>query len=191
MMADGPHGIRKQIESTDTVGAFGSVKATAFPTASLLACSFDRDLIRLMGKHLAIEAKANEVNMILGPGINMKRSPLCGRNFEYFSEDPYLAGELASSYVRAIEDEGIGTSVKHFFCNNQEKRRFTIDSIVDERALREIYLKAFERVIKEKPASVMASYNKINGFYAVESPILKSILRNEWKYEGIVVSDWG
>jgi len=191
MMADGPHGIRKQLESTDTLGISGSVKATAFPTASLTACSFDRDLIAKMGELLAIEAKANEVNMILGPGINMKRSPLCGRNFEYFSEDPYLAGELAASYVSSIEAEGIGTSVKHFFCNNQEKRRFTIDSIVDERALREIYLRAFERVIKENPASVMASYNKINGHYAVESPILKSILRSEWKYDGIVVSDWG
>jgi len=191
MMADGPHGIRKQLESTDTLGLSGSVKATAFPTASLTACSFDRDLIAKMGKALATEAKANEVNMILGPGINMKRSPLCGRNFEYFSEDPYLAGELASAYVSSIEAEGIGTSVKHFFCNNQEKRRFTIDSVVDERALREIYLKAFERVIKENPASVMASYNKINGVYAVESPVLKSILRNEWKYDGIVVSDWG
>jgi len=191
MMTDGPHGIRKQIESTDNLGISGSVKATAFPTASLTACSFDRELVAKMGKLLAIEAKSNEVNMILGPGINMKRSPLCGRNFEYYSEDPYLAGELASSYVRAVEDEKVGTSVKHFFCNNQEKGRFTLDSIVDERALREIYLKAFERVAIEKPASFMASYNKINGYYATESPILKSILRNEWKYDGVVVSDWG
>ncbi len=191
MMTDGPHGIRKQLESMDTIGISGSVKATAFPTASLTACSFDRELIAKMGELLAIEAKTNEVNMILGPGINMKRTPLCGRNFEYYSEDPYLAGEMGSAYVRAIESEGIGTSVKHFFCNNQERRRFTIDSVVDERTLREIYLKAFERVIEEKPASVMAGYNKINGIYAAESPILKTILRNEWEYEGIVVSDWG
>ena len=191
MMTDGPHGIRKQIKSTDNLGISGSVKATAFPTASLMACSFDRKLIAKMSKLLAIEAKSNEVNMVLGPGINMKRSPLCGRNFEYFSEDPFLAGEIGAAYVRAMEDEGVGTSVKHFFCNNQERRRFTLDSIVDERALREIYLKAFERVTQENPASIMASYNKINGHYATESPVLKSILRNEWKYEGVVISDWG
>lgn len=191
MMTDGPHGLRKQIESTDNLGISGSIQATAFPTASLTACSFDRNLMSKMGELLAIEAQSNEVNIILGPGINMKRSPLCGRNFEYFSEDPYLAGEMGASFVRAIEDRGVGTSVKHFFCNNQEKNRFTIDSIVDERAMREIYLKAFERVVKENPATIMASYNKINGFYATENSILKSIVRNEWKYEGVIVSDWG
>ncbi|MBN2299979.1 MAG: glycoside hydrolase family 3 C-terminal domain-containing protein [Acholeplasmataceae bacterium] len=191
MMTDGPHGLRKQVESTDALGISGSVKATAFPTASLTACSFDRELIATMAELIAIEAKANEVNMVLGPGINMKRSPLCGRNFEYFSEDPFLAGELGAAYVRAMEDQNIGTSVKHFFCNNQEKNRFTIDCIVDDRALREIYLKAFKRVIKENPGSVMASYNKINGFYATESPVLSDMLRNEWQYEGVVVSDWG
>jgi len=191
MMADGPHGLRKQYASTDNLGVMGSVPATCFPTASLTACSFDRNLLAKMGKLIAQEAKANQVQVVLGPGINMKRTPLCGRNFEYFSEDPYLAGELAASFVRAIEDEGVGTSVKHFFANNQESYRFTIDAVVDERALREIYLRAFERVIKENPATVMASYNKINGFYATEHPYLNKILRKEWGYYGVVVSDWG
>ncbi len=191
MMADGPHGLRKQIESTDNLGAKGSFPSTCFPTASLTACSFDKDLLKDMGHLMAQEAKALGVQVILGPGINMKRSPLCGRNFEYFSEDPHLAGELAAHFVRAIEDQGVGTSVKHFFANNQEKFRFTSDSIVDERALREIYLKAFERVIKENPATVMASYNKINGTYATEHPYLTQILRKEWNYYGVVVSDWG
>ncbi|MDD3107494.1 MAG: glycoside hydrolase family 3 N-terminal domain-containing protein, partial [Bacilli bacterium] len=170
MMADGPHGLRKQHESNDNLGVMGSIKATCFPTASLTACSFDRSVLSRMGRLMAKEAKAQQVNVILGPGINIKRTPLCGRNFEYFSEDPYLAGELGASIVRAIEDEGVGTSVKHFFSNNQERYRFTIDAIVDERALHEIYLKAFERVVKENPATVMASYNKINGHYATEHP---------------------
>jgi beta-glucosidase len=191
MMADGPHGLRKQYEATDNLGVKGSIPATCFPTASLTACSFDKTLLKRMGYLMAQEAKAHQVNIILGPGINMKRSPLCGRNFEYFSEDPFLAGELGAAFVRAIEDEGVGTSVKHFFANNQERYRFTIDAIVDERALREIYLKAFERVIKENPATVMASYNKINGYYATEHPYLNKILRKEWGYYGVVVSDWG
>jgi beta-glucosidase len=191
MMADGPHGLRKQLESTDTTGIGGSVKSTCFPTASLTACSFDRNLIARMAKLIALEAQTNQVNIILGPGINIKRSPLCGRNFEYFSEDPFLAGELGASFVRSMESQGTGTSIKHFFCNNQEKYRFTADSVVDERAMREIYLKAFERVIKENPATIMASYNKINGIYATEHPVLKEILRKEWGYQGVVVSDWG
>jgi beta-glucosidase len=191
LMTDGPHGLRKQIDVEDHLGKSGSVKATAFPTASLTASSFDRKLIAEMAKAIAIEAKTHQVHMVLGPAMNIKRSPLCGRNFEYFSEDPYLTGELAAAYVAAMEKEGVGTSVKHFFCNNQEKNRFFVDSIVDERTLREIYLKAFERVVKEQPASVMASYNKINGFYGTESPIIHQILRKEWGYQGIVVSDWG
>ncbi len=191
MMADGPHGLRKQYESKDNLGVQGSMPATCFPTASLTACSFDKKLLARMGKLMALEAKEKKVQVILGPGINMKRSPLCGRNFEYFSEDPYLAGELGAAMVRAIEDEGVGTSVKHFFANNQERYRFTIDAIVDERALHEIYLRAFERVIKENPATVMASYNKINGYYATEHPFLNKILRKEWGYYGVVVSDWG
>ena len=191
MMADGPHGLRKQYESTDNLGVMGSVPATCFPTASLVACSFDRNLLAKMGKLIATEARAQQVNIVLGPGINIKRSPLCGRNFEYFSEDPYLTGELAASYVRAVEDLGVGTSVKHFFANNQERYRFTIDSIVDERALREIYLRAFERVCRENPATVMASYHKIDGHYAPEHPYLNKLLRKEWGYYGVVVSDWG
>lgn len=190
MMADGPHGLRKQYDAKDNLGVLGSIPSTCFPSASLTACSFDPALLKSMGKHMAIEAKKEKVNIILGPGINMKRSPLCGRNFEYFSEDPYLAGELASAFVRGVEDEGVGTSVKHFFANNQEKNRFFIDSIVDERALREIYLKAFERVVKENPATVMASYNKINGFYATEHPYIQKVLRKEWGFKGVVVSDW-
>lgn len=191
MMADGPHGLRKQYASDDNLGAKGSMPSTCFPTASLTACSFDKELLAHMGKLMAIEAKEKQVQIILGPGINMKRSPLCGRNFEYFSEDPYLAGELGAAMVRAIEGEGVGTSVKHFFANNQERYRFTIDAIVDERALHEIYLRAFERVVKENPATVMASYNKINGFYATEHPYLNRVLRKEWNYYGVVVSDWG
>jgi beta-glucosidase len=191
MMADGPHGLRKQYESKDNLGVMGSIPATCYPTASLTACSFDKKLMHDLGKLLATEAKANQVNILLGPAINMKRSPLCGRNFEYFSEDPYLTGELAAELVKSIESSGVGTSVKHFFANNQEKNRFFIDSIVDERALREIYLKAFERVVKENPATLMASYNKINGRYATEHHYLSKILRKEWGYYGVVVSDWG
>jgi beta-glucosidase len=191
LMTDGPHGLRKQVDVKDHLGKNGSIPSTCFPTASLLACSFDRNLLNEVGKSIAHEAKTNQVHMVLGPGINIKRSPLCGRNFEYFSEDPYLTGELAAAYVRGVEDEGIGTSVKHFFCNNQEKNRFFIDSIVDERTMHEIYLSAFKRVIKENPASVMASYNKINGFYGTESPVICDILRKEWGFKGIVVSDWG
>jgi beta-glucosidase len=191
MMSDGPHGLRKQYQSKDNLGVFGSIPATCFPTASLLACSFDKKLLNHMGELIAKEAKANDVNIVLGPGINMKRSPLCGRNFEYYSEDPYLAGELGSSFVLGVENQGVGTSVKHFFANNQEKNRFFINSVVDERALREIYLKAFERVVKNNPATVMASYNKINGYYATEHPYLQKILRKEWGYYGVVVSDWG
>ncbi|MDX9692069.1 MAG: glycoside hydrolase family 3 C-terminal domain-containing protein, partial [Acholeplasmataceae bacterium] len=191
LMTDGPHGLRKQNDVKDHLGKSGSIPSTCFPTASLLACSFDKKLIKDVGKHIAIEAKTNNVHMVLGPGINIKRSPLCGRNFEYFSEDPYLTGELAASYVRGIEDEGVGTSVKHFFCNNQEKNRFFVDSIVDERTMHEIYLKAFKRVVDENPASIMASYNKINGFYGTESPIINDVLRKEWGFKGIVVSDWG
>ncbi|MBE0700385.1 MAG: glycoside hydrolase family 3 C-terminal domain-containing protein, partial [Acholeplasmataceae bacterium] len=191
MMADGPHGLRKQVTSTDNLGVMGSIEATAFPTASLSACSFDRKLVAKMAELIAIEAQSQDVNIVLGPAINIKRTPLCGRNFEYFSEDPYLTGELGAAYVRAMEDMGTGTSVKHFFCNNQEKNRFFIDSIVDERAMHEIYLSAFKNVVKEQPASIMASYNKINGYYGTEHPILKHIVRNDWKYQGLIVSDWG
>jgi beta-glucosidase len=191
MMTDGPHGLRKQNVSSDNLGLLGSVPATCFPTASLLACSFDRKVLSRLGELMAKEAKAQKVNIVLGPGINMKRSPLCGRNFEYYSEDPFLAGHLAKHFVRSMEKNGVGTSVKHFFANNQETNRFFVDSIVDERALREIYLKAFREVIKENPATLMTSYNKINGYHGTEHPYLKKILRDEWKYDGVLVSDWG
>lgn len=191
LMTDGPHGIRLQVDMNDTIGAKGSVKTTCYPTASLTACSFDRNLLKKLGENIAKEALHFGVQMVLGPGINIKRTPLCGRNFEYFSEDPLLSGELGAAYVRGVEDMHVGTSVKHFICNNQEKNRFTIDSIVDERALHEIYYKGFKRVLKENPASMMASYNKLNGTYMTEHPMLKDIVRKEWKYEGVLVSDWG
>jgi beta-glucosidase len=191
LMTDGPHGVRKQISNHDNTGKEGSVVATCFPTASLTACSFDRQVLKKLGMALTKECKYYGVQMILGPGMNIKRNPLNGRNFEYFSEDPFLSGELAASFVRTVEDQGVGTSVKHFIVNNQETNRFTIDSIVDERALHEIYYKNFKRVIDENPASIMASYNKMNGIYLTEHPILKDVVRKSWKYKGLIVSDWG
>lgn len=191
LMTDGPHGIRLQVDMNDTIGAKGSVKTTCYPTASLTACSFDRNLLKKLGENIAKEALHFGVQMVLGPGINIKRTPLCGRNFEYFSEDPLVSGELGAAYVRGVEDMHVGTSVKHFICNNQEKNRFTIDSIVDDRALNEIYYKGFQRVLKENPASMMASYNKLNGIYMTEHPMLKDMVRKDWKYQGVIVSDWG
>ncbi|MFA5719556.1 MAG: glycoside hydrolase family 3 C-terminal domain-containing protein [Acholeplasmataceae bacterium] len=189
--ADGPHGLRKQLKMNDSMGQFNSHIATSFPTASLTSCSFDRALIKQMATLIAKEAKALNVHVVLGPGINIKRSPLCGRNFEYFSEDPLLSGLMGASFIRGLEDEGVGASVKHFFANNQEQYRYTINSVIDKRALREIYLKPFELALKEKPATMMTSYNKVNGIYTNEHPILKDIVRNEWGYEGVLVSDWG
>jgi beta-glucosidase len=190
MMADGPHGLRKQINDSDNLGLNGSLKATCFPAASLVACSWDPSVVMIMATSIAKEAKASQINIVLGPGINIKRSPVCGRNFEYFSEDPYLTGVMASSYIRAMEDNGVGCSVKHFCCNNQERYRFTEDSIVDARALNEIYLPAFKKCIQEKPASVMTSYNKLNGIYTTEHPYLHDILRHKWGYDGLVITDW-
>ncbi len=190
-VSDGPHGLRKQAESVKTNN--DSIKATCFPTASALACSFDPELTAKVAEAIADEALAEDVSVVLGPGVNMKRSPLCGRNFEYFSEDPYLAGTLAASYVKAMQEKGVGTSLKHYAANSQETHRMSANSAVDERALREIYLSAFERVVKEAgPASVMASYNRINGYYACENKhLLRDILKGEWGYKGVVVSDWG
>ncbi len=190
-MADGPHGIRKQVDINDTVGAKGSTNATCFPTASLMACSFDRELIKKQATLIGKEARHFGVNIVLGPGINIKRSPLCGRNFEYYSEDPKLSGEYGAEFVRGLEDQGVGATPKHFFCNNQEKHRFTVNSIVDERALHEIYLAPFKRVIAENPAQLMTSYNLINGYYAAEHPIINNLVRNRWGYQGVIVSDWG
>ena len=170
-----------------------SLPATCFPTASCLASTWDVDLIRKMGEALAEECIALNVDVLLGPGANMKRSPLGGRNFEYFSEDPYLAGEMAASLINGVQSKGVGTSLKHFAANNQEFQRFSISAEVDERTLREIYLPAFEKAVKQaKPWTVMCSYNKLNGTYASEHHhLLTEILKNEWGFEGLVVSDWG
>lgn len=193
MMTDGPHGLRKQAEAADHLGLNESIKATCFPTASALACSWNKNLIKKMGIALAKECKAEGVSIILGPGVNIKRSPLCGRNFEYYSEDPYLSGELAKNQINGTQSQGIGTSIKHFAANNQEHRRMTIDTIIDERTLREIYLASFETAIKDaKPWTVMCAYNKINGQFCSENyKLLTEILREEWGYDGFVVSDWG
>jgi beta-glucosidase len=193
MITDGPHGLRKQAGSSDHLGLNDSVPATSFPTASATACSFDPELIKRMGEALGEKCISEEVATILGPGINIKRSPLCGRNFEYFSEDPYLAGEMAAALIQGIQSKGVGTSLKHYAVNNQEAARMTVDAQVDERALREIYLAGFETAVKKaQPWTIMASYNKINGTYACANRyLLTDILRKEWGFEGLVVSDWG
>ncbi|PKM69818.1 MAG: glycosyl hydrolase [Firmicutes bacterium HGW-Firmicutes-19] len=193
MMTDGPHGLRKQKEQGDHIGINQSYPATCFPTAATTANSWDKELIGWMGEALAKECHSQHVSVLLGPGINIKRSPLCGRNFEYFSEDPFLTGELASSLVSSIERNGIGTSLKHFAANSQEYNRMISDSIVDMRALHEIYLSTFEKVVKQaKPATIMAAYNKLNGVYCCENTwLLGDILRKQWGFSGVVVSDWG
>ncbi|PUU90216.1 glycoside hydrolase family 3 protein [Halanaerobium sp.] len=193
MMADGPHGLRKQDKDADHVGINESVEAICFPTASALACSWDRDLMTKMGEALGEECQSEDVNILLGPGVNIKRSPLCGRNFEYFSEDPLLASELAANYVKGVQSLGVGTSLKHFAANNQEHRRLTVNAEIDERTLREIYLSAFERVVKEaQPWTIMCAYNRVNGTHASEHKrLLTDILKEEWGHEGFVVSDWG
>lgn len=192
MMTDGPHGLRK-VPSEPSSGDGRSVKSTCYPTAVLTACSFDRELIEEMGEAIADEALTEGVSIVLGPGVNMKRSPLCGRNFEYFSEDPYLAGEMATSFIKGVQKKGVGTSIKHFAANNQETRRWSSDSVVDERTFREIYLPAFKKAVQEaNPATVMCSYNRVNGEYASESHrLLTEILRDEWGFDGVVISDWG
>lgn len=193
MMADGPHGLRKEPKSEERASMGKSIEAICFPTASALACSWDRDLMNRMGEALGEESQTEDINILLGPGVNIKRSPLCGRNFEYFSEDPLLASELAASYVRGVQSMGVGTSLKHFAANNQEHRRLTVDAQIDERTLREIYLAAFEKVVKEaQPWTVMCAYNKVNGTHASENKyLLTDILKEEWGHQGFVVSDWG
>lgn len=193
MLSDGPHGVRRQGEGQDHLGINASRPATAFPTASATACSWDVELLHRIGDALGVEARALGVDVLLGPGINIKRSPLCGRNFEYFSEDPLLSGELGAAWVRGLQRHGVGASVKHFAANNQETDRMRVSAEVDERTLREIYLRAFERIVKTAaPASVMASYNAINGTLVSENEwLLSQILRHEWGYDGVVVSDWG
>ncbi|MDE6047921.1 MAG: glycoside hydrolase family 3 C-terminal domain-containing protein [Anaeroplasmataceae bacterium] len=192
-LTDGPHGVRMQNNGGKDVGLKESIPATCFPTASCLACSFDEKLLYEVGKAIASECIDQEVDMLLGPGINIKRSPLCGRNFEYYSEDPYLAGKLASGFVQGVQSQNVLACLKHFACNNQEYARMVNDSIIDERALFEIYLKPFEITITEaSPKAIMCSYNKINGILASENPIpLKEILRDKFKFEGAVISDWG
>lgn len=193
MMADGPHGLRKQPEEADMLGINDSIPATSFPTAVLSACSFDEKLLKQMGRAIALEAKANKVSIVLGPGANIKRNPLCGRNFEYFSEDPYLTGKLAAAFIQGAQSLGIGTSLKHFAMNNQEYKRFSSDSIVDERTMREIYLSGFEMAVKEgKPDTVMCCYNKVNGLHGSRNKwLLTDVLRRDWGFDGLVMTDWG
>ncbi len=192
-VSDGPHGLRKQEEDVDHMGIAESIKAICFPTASAMACSWDRDLLFQVGDALGEECVAEDVAVLLGPGINMKRSPLCGRNFEYYSEDPCLAGELGTALVKGVQSHHVGTSLKHFAANNQEWRRMSISAMASERVLREIYLAAFEKVIKEaKPWTVMCSYNRINGVYSCENKwLLDDVLRKEWGFGGLVMTDWG
>lgn len=193
MVSDGPHGLRKQQGKGDHLGLNESVKSTCFPTAATTASSWDRDLLRQMGEALGEEALAEQVSVILGPGTNIKRSPLCGRNFEYFSEDPYLAGEMAAAYINGVQSKGVGTSLKHFAANSQETRRDISNSVMDERTLREIYLAPFEKAVRQsQPWTVMAAYNLLNGVYCAENEkLLDDILRKEWGFEGVVVTDWG
>ena len=190
-VSDGPHGVRRVADVNDFIA--GSLPATCFPTASCLASTWDVDLIHTMGQALAEEGIALKVDVILGPGVNMKRTPLGGRNFEYFSEDPYLAGQMAASFIAGVQSKGVGTSLKHFATNNQESARMTISAEIDERTLREIYLAAFETAVKKgKPWTVMCAYNKLNGTYGSENHrLLVDILKDEWGFEGFVVSDWG
>ena len=192
-LTDGPHGLRKKNPDSNKSSLTDSVPATCFPTAVTTACSWDEDLLFSMGEAMAEECLCERVSVILGPGVNIKRSPLCGRNFEYFSEDPLLAGKMAAALIRGIQSKNVGASLKHFAVNSQEKKRMTIDSIVDERALRETYLTAFEIAVKEaQPWTVMNSYNKVNGTYSSDNGYLQNkILRDEWGFEGVVVSDWG
>ncbi|WP_099466875.1 beta-glucosidase family protein [Konateibacter massiliensis] len=192
-LTDGPHGLRKQEGLTDNLGIYESKPAVSFPSECATAASFDRVLLKKIGETLGEEGQAENIQVLLGPGINIKRSPLCGRSFEYFSEDPLLAGELGAAYVEGVQSQGIGACVKHFLANNQETRRMTSSSEVDERTLREIYMPAFERVVKKvKPWAVMCSYNKINGTYASENrQYMTDILRKEWEFDGCVISDWG
>ncbi len=193
MVTDGPHGLRKQGGGGDHLGLGDSVPSTCFPTAAGLASSWNRELLGQVGQAIGEEAQAEQVAIVLGPGTNIKRSPLCGRNFEYFSEDPYLSSELAASHIQGVQSQNVGTSLKHFAANNQEERRMSVDTIVDERTLREIYLASFEGAVKQgEPWTVMCSYNKLNGTYTGENEyLLTDILRREWGFQGFVVSDWG
>ncbi|MCD8009444.1 MAG: glycoside hydrolase family 3 C-terminal domain-containing protein, partial [Lachnospiraceae bacterium] len=192
-LSDGPHGVRRQEGAGDQLGIHASVPATCFPTAATVANSWDPELGEAIGRYLGEEAASQGVCVLLGPGMNIKRNPLCGRNFEYFSEDPYLTGKMAAGYIRGIQSQGVGACPKHFAVNSQETRRMASDSVLDERTLREIYLTGFEIAVREaKPKAVMSSYNRVNGVYANENAhLLQEFLRDEWGYDGFVVSDWG
>lgn len=193
MVTDGPHGLRKQDDTADNLGINQSVEAVCFPSAAGIASSFDTEMMYEMGRTLGNECQAEDISILLGPAVNIKRSPLCGRNFEYFSEDPYLAGEMAQSYINGVQSQNVGTSIKHFAANNQEYKRMVISDVVDERTLREIYLPAFEIAVKKaQPRTVMCSYNKINGVYSAENKwLLDDVLRGEWGFKGYVMTDWG
>lgn len=193
MVSDGPCGLRKQDDKADHLGVNESIKAVCYPSGCLTACSFDPELLEKEGATIGDECLAENVAVILGPALNIKRSPLCGRNFEYFSEDPYLAGVISASFVKGVQSKNVGTSIKHFAVNSQEYRRMSCSSNVDERTIREIYFPAFEKTVKEgKPDTVMCSYNRINGVFASENKwLLTDVLRKEWGFEGYVVSDWG
>lgn len=193
MVSDGPHGLRKQDQAADHLGMNDSIKAVCFPAACATACTFDRELLEKMGEALGNECQAEQVSVLLGPAVNIKRSPLCGRNFEYYSEDPFLSGEIAAAFIKGVQSKHVGTSIKHFACNNQEYRRMSCSSELDERTLREIYLPSFETAVKEaQPKTVMCSYNRVNGEFASENKkLLTDILRDEWGFEGYVMSDWG
>lgn len=192
-LSDGPHGLRKQEGAQDCMGIADSRPATCFPTASALACSFDPELVERVGAAIGEEARRQGVDVVLGPGVNIKRHPLCGRNFEYFSEDPVVSGELGAAMVRGIQSRGVGACLKHFAANSQEHARMVSDSVVDERTLRELYLAPFEHVVRHAcPWSVMTAYNKLNGVYCSENEwLLREVLRGEWGFDGAVVSDWG
>ncbi len=194
VVSDGPHGLRREQENPDVANIMQESRpATCFPPAVTLASSWDREIAAKVGSAIAEECIDQEVDVVLGPGVNIKRDPRCGRNFEYFSEDPYLAGEMGASYVNGVQKHNVGTSLKHFCANSQEYKRMTIDSVVDERTMREIYLPAFENTVKKaQPYTIMCSYNRINGEYAADNKyVLTDILRDEWGFAGIVVSDWG
>lgn len=193
MVTDGPHGLRKQSGEADHLGLNQSVRATCFPTAATTASGWDRENLFDMGKAIGEECVQEQVSVVLGPGTNIKRSPLCGRNFEYFSEDPFLAGEMSAAWINGVQSQGIGTSLKHFAANNQEKARLVSNSVVDERALREIYLTAFEIAVKQaQPWTLMCSYNRINNVYSCENQwLINDVLRGEWGFQGLVMTDWG
>ena len=192
VLTDGPHGVRRQAGEFDHIGLSASVPATCFPPAVAVGSSWDPDVAAAVGAAIGREAQALGVHLVLGPGVNIKRSPLCGRNFEYYSEDPLLSGVLGAAHVRGQQGEGVGSSVKHFAANNQETDRMRVSADVDERTLREIYLPAFERVVTEaQPATVMCAYNRVNGVYASQHGwLLTDVLREEWGFAGAVVSDW-